>query len=148
MAIDKTMSFKVEKDKSIRAKEILKEVYQALVEKGYNPINQIVGYILSGDPTYITSHNDARNLIRLIERDELLEKMVKYYIGLEDNTEAINKLFDNLRKYDIPMNMLHQYMPLQYNKVRDGIITKDPKDLAIDGILEFMHDYEYATNII
>lgn len=72
----------------------------------------------------------------------------RYYIGLEDNTEAINKLFDNLRKYDIPMNMLHQYMPLQYNKVRDGIISKDPKDLAIDGILEFMHDYEYATNII
>ena len=84
MAVDKTMSFKVDKDKSNRAKEILKEVYQALVEKGYNPINQIVGYILSGDPTYITSHNDARNLIRQIERDELLEKMVKYYIGLED----------------------------------------------------------------
>jgi len=58
-------------------------VYDALVEKGYNPINQIVGYILSGDPTYITSHNDARNLIRKVERDELLEKMVKNYIGLE-----------------------------------------------------------------
>ena len=84
MAIDKTLSFKVEKDKNTRAREILKEVYQALVEKGYNPINQIVGYILSGDPTYITSHNDARNLIRQIERDELLEKMVKNYIGLED----------------------------------------------------------------
>jgi uncharacterized protein (UPF0297 family) len=84
MAVDKTMSFKVDNDKSIRAKAILKDVYQALVEKGYNPINQIVGYILSGDPTYITSHNDARNLIRQIERDELLEKMVKYYIGLED----------------------------------------------------------------
>ena len=84
MAIDKTMSFKVERDKSLRAKEILKEVYGALDEKGYNPINQIVGYILSGDPTYITSHNDARNLIRMIERDELLGKMVKYYIGIED----------------------------------------------------------------
>ena len=83
MAMDKTMSFKVDKDKSLRAKEILKEVYQALVEKGYNPINQIVGYILSGDPTYITSHNDARNKIRCIERDELLEKLVKYYIGIE-----------------------------------------------------------------
>ena len=83
MALDKTMSFKVDKDKSLRAKEILKEVYQALVEKGYNPINQIVGYILSGDPTYITSHNGARNLIRKVERDELLEKMVKNYIGLE-----------------------------------------------------------------
>ena len=75
---------KIEKDKNIKAREILKEVYKALEEKGYNPINQIVGYILSGDPTYITSHNNARNLIRQIERDELLEKMVKSYIGLDD----------------------------------------------------------------
>ena len=84
MAMDETMSFNVERDKDVKAKEILKEVYQALVEKGYNPINQIVGYVLSGDPTYITSHNDARNLIRQIERDELLEKMVRSYIGLEE----------------------------------------------------------------
>ena len=84
MASDKTMSFKVEKDRSLKTKEILKEVYQALEEKGYNPINQIVGYILSGDPTYITSYNDARNLIRQIERDELLEKMVRNYIGLDE----------------------------------------------------------------
>ncbi len=83
MNMDSTMRFKVEKDNNAKAKEILKEVYNALVEKGYNPINQIVGYILSGDPTYITSHNDARNLIRQIERDELLEKLVKNYIGLE-----------------------------------------------------------------
>ena len=82
MIDDKTMNFEVERDNSIKAKEILKEVYHALEEKGYNPINQIVGYILSGDPTYITSHNDARNLIRQLERDELLEKMVKNYIGL------------------------------------------------------------------
>ena len=84
MAMDETMSFKVERDKNTKAKEMLTEVYEALVEKGYNPINQIVGYILSGDPTYITSHNNARNLIRQIERDELLEKMVRNYIGLED----------------------------------------------------------------
>ena len=84
MISDKTMNFKVERDKNIKAKEILKEVYEALDEKGYNPVNQIVGYILSGDPTYITSHKDARNLIRMIERDELLEKMVKNYIGLEE----------------------------------------------------------------
>ena len=82
MNMDETMSFEVERDKNIKAREILKDVYEALAEKGYNPINQIVGYILSGDPTYITSHNDARNKIRLIERDELLEKMVKSYIGL------------------------------------------------------------------
>ena len=84
MNFDKTMNFKLERDQDIDAQEILKQVYQALVEKGYNPINQLVGYILSGDPTYITSHNDARNKIRTIERDELLEKMVKNYIGLDD----------------------------------------------------------------
>ena len=83
MNMDSTMKFKFENDSNAKAKEILKAVYEALVEKGYNPINQIVGYILSGDPTYITSHNDARNLIRQIERDELLEKLVKNYIGLE-----------------------------------------------------------------
>ena len=84
MVDDKTMSFKIERDKAIESKKILKEVYDALKEKGYNPINQIVGYILSGDPTYITSHNNARNLIRMLERDELLEIMVKNYIDVED----------------------------------------------------------------
>ena len=82
MEFDKTMNFQLEKEENTKAKEILKEVYDALTEKGYNPINQIVGYILSGDPTYITSYNDARNKIRTIERAELLEKMVKNYIGL------------------------------------------------------------------
>ena len=81
---DETMFFKVPNEENVETRKILKEVYDALSEKGYNPINQIVGYILSGDPTYITSHNGARNLIRQIERDELLEKMVKNYIGMED----------------------------------------------------------------
>ena len=84
MEFDKTMHFEVEREENVKSREILKEVYEALVEKGYNPINQIVGYILSGDPTYITSQKDARNKIRTIERDELLEKMVKDYIGLEE----------------------------------------------------------------
>lgn len=66
------------------AKEILREVYFALKEKGYNPVNQIVGYLLSGDPTYITSHKNARVLIGKLERDELLEEMVTFY--LENNT--------------------------------------------------------------
>ena len=83
MEFDKTMNFKVERENQVKTKEILKEVYEALAEKGYNPINQLVGYILSGDPTYITSHNDARSKIREIERDELLEKLVKSYIGIE-----------------------------------------------------------------
>ncbi|MCI8291018.1 MAG: IreB family regulatory phosphoprotein, partial [Clostridia bacterium] len=76
--------FEVEREESVKCQEILKDVYNSLVEKGYNPINQIVGYILSGDPTYITSHKDARNLIRKVERDELLEKMLKNYIGIEE----------------------------------------------------------------
>ena len=83
MVTDETVSYNVEKEKNAKTKEILKSVYQSLADKGYNPINQIVGYILSGDPTYITSHNNARNLIRQIERDELLEEMVKTYIGLD-----------------------------------------------------------------
>lgn len=84
MDLDKTMNFSVERDRNVKAREVLKQVYSALQEKGYNPINQIVGYILSGDPTYITSYNDARNLIRKLDRDELLEKLVRKYIGLDE----------------------------------------------------------------
>ena len=76
------MCFRMPEEEGLDSKEILRKVYEALQEKGYNPINQIVGYILSGDPTYITSHNGARTLIRQIERDELLEKMVKNYINI------------------------------------------------------------------
>lgn len=83
MAFDETRSFILEREENARTKEILKEVYDSLKEKGYNPINQIVGYILSGDPTYITSYNGARTKIRQIERDELLEKMVKEYIDID-----------------------------------------------------------------
>ena len=81
--MDRTMKFDVDNPKKYEAREILFEVYSALVEKGYNPINQLVGYILSGDPTYITSHNSARSLIRKVERDELLEELLKSY--LKDN---------------------------------------------------------------
>ena len=80
--LDKTMIFSLGEEKDDQIKAGLTIVYDALRQKGYNPINQIVGYILSGDPTYITSHNNARNLIRQLERDELLEKMVRNYIGL------------------------------------------------------------------
>ena len=82
---DETMFFKIPKEENLDTREVLKQVYEALTEKGYNPINQIVGYILSGDPTYITSHNGARNLIRKVERDELLGKMVKNYVGIDEN---------------------------------------------------------------
>jgi len=68
------------KSEKSHANEILSNVFTALTEKGYNPVNQIVGYILSGDPTYITSHNNARSNISKIERDELLEELVNYYL--------------------------------------------------------------------
>jgi uncharacterized protein (UPF0297 family) len=74
------MMFKVDKDNEEETRQILSLVFAALNEKGYNPINQLVGYILSGDPTYITSHKGARSLIRDLERDELLEEIVKYYV--------------------------------------------------------------------
>lgn len=79
---DKTMVFSINgnKDESIRV--ILTTVYKSLEEKGYNPLNQIVGYILSEDPTYITTHNNARNLIRKIDRDDLLEALLKNYLNL------------------------------------------------------------------
>lgn len=75
-----TMKFNVEKEERLEASEILMSVYRSLMEKGYNPVNQIVGYILSGDPTYITSHNNARSMIKKLERDELLEELVKAYV--------------------------------------------------------------------
>ena len=78
--INNTQYFKVEKEPELQVGEVLKIVYNALSEKGYNPVNQIVGYIMSGDPTYITSHNNARSLIMKVERDELVEEVLKSYI--------------------------------------------------------------------
>ena len=78
--INNTQYFKVEKEPELKVGDILEIVYHALSEKGYNPVNQIVGYIMSGDPTYITSHNNARSLIMKVERDELVEEVLKAYI--------------------------------------------------------------------
>ena len=75
-----TQFLKVEVPQETGVKKVLEIVYEALVEKGYNPVNQIVGYIMSGDPTYITSHNGARSLIMKVERDELVEEMLTEYI--------------------------------------------------------------------
>jgi uncharacterized protein (UPF0297 family) len=75
-----TMKFDFNNDKTNQTREIILKVYEALNEKGYNPISQIVGYIMSGDPTYITSHNNARSLIRRLERDEILEELVRFYL--------------------------------------------------------------------
>ncbi len=81
---NKTMMFNVEKEKRQKSEEILVSVYKALEEKGYNPVNQLVGYILSGDPSYITSHNNSRNSIRDVERDELLEELMRVFIETKE----------------------------------------------------------------
>jgi len=78
--LDPTRSFSIREDKEAQVKAILTEVYDALKQKGYNPINQIVGYILSEDPTYITTYNNARSLVRKIDRDELLQILVRSYL--------------------------------------------------------------------
>lgn len=78
---DQTMTFSVNQEKEIELKRNLTIIYDALIQKGYNPINQIVGYILSEDPTYITTYNNARSLIRHIDRDELLQVLVKSYLA-------------------------------------------------------------------
>ena len=75
-----TQYFKVQKEPERKISDVLEVIYRAMAEKGYNPVNQIVGYIMSGDPTYITSHKNARNLVMKIERDELVEEVLKYYI--------------------------------------------------------------------
>lgn len=78
--INNTQFFTVQKEPELQVSDVLEIVYKALKEKGYNPVNQIVGYIMSGDPTYITSHNNARSLIMKVERDELVEEILKTYI--------------------------------------------------------------------
>lgn len=77
---DQTVRFQRVSDNPQTPNEIIEAVYRAMLEKGYDPINQIVGYLISGDPTYITSHNNARYLIRRLERDELLEELLKNYV--------------------------------------------------------------------
>lgn len=81
MEFNETMKINIDYDREQEVRQILSQVYDALTVKGYNPISQIVGYIMSGDPTYITSHNGARNIIVKVERDELLEVLVKHYIN-------------------------------------------------------------------
>ncbi len=78
--LDFTQHYKFQKDDILTVEQVFERVYDALAEKGYDPVNQIVGYIMSGDPTYITSHNNARSIIGKVERDDLIEEAVRFYI--------------------------------------------------------------------
>ena len=80
MDVQNTQYFRAVQENKIDVNEVLKLVYEAMTEKGYNPLNQIVGYVMSGDPTYITSHKSARSLIMKVERDEIVEELLKSYI--------------------------------------------------------------------
>jgi uncharacterized protein (UPF0297 family) len=80
-----TQYFKVQKETEIIVRDVIHSVYDALTEKGYNPVNQIVGYVMSGDPTYITSHKGARSLIMKVERDEIIEELLRFYIDKDIN---------------------------------------------------------------
>lgn len=91
-------------------------------------------------------HGDDKQLA--LARKYSFSDRARYYIGLPEVVASMNRLFDNLSEYRIPMNMLHQYMPISYARVRDGIIPLDPRELALDGIQLFMNDYEYATGLV
>ena len=78
--INNTQYFNVQKDMDFEVKDVIARIYEALTDKGYNPVNQIVGYVMSGDPTYITSHKGARSLIMRVERDEIIEVLLEDYI--------------------------------------------------------------------
>jgi Uncharacterized protein conserved in bacteria len=88
--LNNTQYFKVHKDTEIIVSDVIRTVYQALTEKGYNPVNQIVGYVMSGDPTYITSHKGARSLIMKVERDEIVEELLHFYIENDINSKSTN----------------------------------------------------------
>jgi D-tagatose-1,6-bisphosphate aldolase subunit GatZ/KbaZ len=90
-------------------------------------------------------HGDEQQLA--LARKYSFSDRARYYIGLPEVVDSMNKLFDNLNVHKIPMNMLHQYLPLSYDKVRDGIISLDPRELALDGVANFMKDYEYAVTL-
>ena len=113
MEFDKTMHFEVEREENLKCREILKEVYEALVEKGYNPINQIVGYILSGDPTYITSHKDARN-----------KSYWKRWIARK-NGKRLYRV-----RWEIKMRMLG----IDYGEARVGIAITDALNITAQGL--------------
>ncbi len=83
MNLDETRKIPSLKDEKKKPREIINEVYNALMEKGYNPVSQLIGYIMSGDPTYVTSHKNARVLISSLERDEILEELLKSYLNIQ-----------------------------------------------------------------
>ena len=115
--ITNTQFFQVETGPQIQAKDILEIVYNALVEKGYNPVNQIVGYIMSGDPTYITSYNGARSLVMKVERDEIVEELLKAYI-----------------RHELQVEDMMRIMGLDYGTKTVGVAVSDPQGITAQAV--------------
>lgn len=95
--LNNTQYFTVQKEPELQVRDVLEIVFRALSEKGYNPVNQIVGYIMSGDPTYITSHNNARSLIMKVERDELVEEVLRAYIKNNYRNNPVRENYADFR---------------------------------------------------
>ena len=126
----------------------------SMIEKELVPQSQQANFIETLDKVMLENpknwqnhYHGNDNELKLARKYSFSDR-ARYYIGQPEVVYAMNKLFNNLREYPIPMNMLHQYMPFSYLRVRDGIIKLDPRELAMDGIYQFMQDYEYATGII
>lgn len=119
-----TQYFKVKTEPEVRVKEVLDLVYNAMAEKGYNPVNQIVGYIMSGDPTYITSYKGARSTIMKVERDELVEELLKEYIKNESwkRPDMILMTMGDNETFDF-VNIVLQICDVRYNKVNSQHIV-------------------------
>ena len=123
----------------------------SMMEKELVPEDQRANFIETLDAVMLASpanwekhyHGDEKHLAQC--RKYSYSDRARYYIGQPEVVAAMNKLFDNLRAYPIPMNMLHQYMPISYAKIREGKLKLDPRELAMDGIVQFMLDYESAV---
>ena len=119
--INNTQYFSVQKDQEIEVKDVIADIYEALTEKGYNPVNQIVGYVMSGDPTYITSHKGARSLIRKVERDEIIELLLLHKAQYKDLSKIMTffkKAIEN-KKLELNYNEKNKKMILNVTKVAD-----------------------------
>ena len=123
----------------------------SMMEKELVPEEKRASFIETLDAVMLASpanwekhyHGDEKHLAQC--RKYSYSDRARYYIGQPEVVAAMNKLFDNLREYPIPMNMLHQYMPISYAKIREGKLKLDPRELAMDGIVQFMLDYESAV---
>lgn len=123
----------------------------SMMEKELVPEEKRANFIETLDQVMLASpanwekhyHGDEKHLAQC--RKYSYSDRARYYIGQPEVVAAMNKLFDNLREYPIPMNMLHQYMPISYAKIREGQLKLDPRELAMDGIVQFMLDYESAV---